>query len=214
MRTKKGGGFSNMLSKFTKRLINRKRVLPETAPIYVSRPRTESIPITGTRTATRTATKPRSGSRTATRPRSGSRSRTSLSPSVAAIIKDLDEIHNVQNDATIKLEELMKSTIIAVKANAIAAKANADALEKKANVIVRSIQGKKNIRKIEYQHATNEMEKLRALAERNALDEAAKAESLIRRYDSKGGKNSKKRFRKQKRTIKQRRTIKQKRTIK
>jgi hypothetical protein len=79
-----------------------------------------------------------------------------------------------------------------VKANAIAAKANADALEKKALTIINRIQSKKNISEIEYERATAKMNELRTQAERNALNEQEKAEALLRKYDSRGGKNSKK----------------------
>ena len=188
-----------MLSNMTKRIINRKRIQPEMAPNYGSRTVTSSRTVTRnatrprTGTSTRNATRPSTGtSRNATRPRSGSRSRTSPSPNVAAVIREINEIHNAQNDANTTLEELTRSNALAVKANAIAAKANADALEKKALTIINRIQSKKNISEIEYERATAKMNELRTQAERNALNEQEKAEALLRKYDSRGGKNSKK----------------------
>jgi hypothetical protein len=199
MRTRKGGFLRRMLSNMTKRIINRKRIQPEMAPNYGSRtvtsPRTVTRNATRPRTgtSTRNATRPSTGtSRNATRPRSGSRSRTSPSPNVAAVIREINEIHNAQNDANTTLEELTRSNALAVKANAIAAKANADALEKKALTIINRIQSKKNISEIEYERATAKMNELRTQAERNALNEQEKAEALLRKYDSRGGKNSKK----------------------
>jgi len=189
-----------MLSNITKRvprIRNSKRVQQETAP---NESMSSTIPVNRTvnRTATRTITRtrPRPVNRTATRPRSGIRSRISPSPDVAAVIKEINEIHNVQNDANTKLKEIMDATVIDVKENAIRAQANAAALKKKSDSIVQSIQGKQNISQAQYEHAAAKIRQLRTLAERNALNEQTKAEALLRKYDSRGGKNSK-RFRKQ-----------------
>ena len=194
MTTKKVGFLGRMLSNITKRvprIRNSKRVLQEIAP---NESRSSTIPVNRTRTITRT--RPRPVNRTATRPRSGIRSRISPSPDVAAVIKEINEIHNVQNDANTKLKEIMDATVIDVKENAIRAQANATALKKKAESIVQSIQGKQNISQAQYEHAAAKIRQLRTLAERNALNEQTKAEALLRKYDSRGGKNAK-RFRKQ-----------------